>query len=116
MRRIRGSWFIQLYSRNNTFYFRLPNSFPDMYAIACAGSMASGGSVAQEPYRLPDATNLNGKAGLYIFAAEVVVGLTANIVMNGMARHAVNKNYPVALSGNMRECFLDMDSGDIVYY
>jgi hypothetical protein len=99
-------FFLPLVKSSNTYHFHLPHDLPNMYAILSAGSMAqrdildNSGSIQTNP------------------AAELI-GIAANVAYNAHQNKLIrNKQRNImtnGLSQDMRECFLDMDSGDIVY-
>jgi hypothetical protein len=100
-------FFLPLVSRNSTFYFYLPHSLPNMYAMLSIGSMAT-----QDILDNSGSVQTNTYADLGALAIGAIFGVRENRVIK-------DKREKIALGGrggDLRQCFLDMDSGDVVYY
>lgn len=105
-----GERFIQLYDnvylkavqQGNTFWFRIPYSFPDMYSLLCLEDISQTGR------------------GNSAVTTGNLIGDMAGTVLSGAVdasnisdeRKKVNKN---AGEHDFRGCFIDMDTGDFMY-
>lgn len=101
-----GRCFLTMYKRNNTFYFNVPVSLPNMYSIISESGMyydhsfpSSGGST-------------NPIANLAEVAMGTVQQHNYNKSISEKKQETINQG---RISSNFRFCFLDMDTGDIIY-
>ncbi len=103
-----GRYFLALNKINNTFYFNVPYSLPNMYSI-----------VSERLLKTPNVTSnqLTSSANPYIALIGGAVGIAKQIKVDKQVRsekqEIINKGL---VRGDLRTCFLDMDTGDIIYY
>jgi hypothetical protein len=90
--------------QHNTFFFYLPHTLPDMYAILSAATVGGQGTFSSSP-------NPGGVGGLIIGAVGAGVQAQKNHLANVQKENVLIQG----LRGDLRHCFLDMDSGDVVY-
>jgi hypothetical protein len=90
--------------QHNTFFFYLPHTLPDMYAILSAATVGGQGTFSSSP-------NPGGVGGLIIGAVGAGVQAQKNHLANVRKENVLIQG----LRGDLRHCFLDMDSGDVVY-
>ena len=95
-------FYVQLKRFNNSFYFYVPQSLPNMYALtSLENGAANSGNVA-----VPTTGNLIAALITTIAATAINIGVeaakTKRILQNG-------------LQSGFRDCYIDMDTGDIVY-
>jgi hypothetical protein len=93
---VKQNQYVRLIARGNTFYFTVPRSLPDMYSLLdmewIERASTEGGA-----NHSPGAAILSGM----IHAAT--------------ASSAIKKAKAAGMKGNFRTCYIDMDSGDIVF-
>ena len=100
-------FFLPLVRRNNTFCFHLPNQLPNMYAMLSAESLPPTGYTLDNPG--PGITNL------YVASAALVIGVISQAVKNQVINKRQDKIASYGTSADLRQCFLDMDCGDVVF-
>jgi hypothetical protein len=114
---ILGKYFVPLEKMNNTFYFYVPHSFPDIVAIIPNWNLfdinADGGGQ-------PDFSGMDGRAFLVLVGVSIVVAITIAIV-RGIKKSNLRKKEAGSISHiypgeNFRNCFLDIGKGDIIYH
>ena len=102
-----GRFFLPLYKMNNTFYFNVPNALPNMYSIISEKLLQfEGYENAAISTDNPYANLVGGIVGIIQEYRDNkrIYKEKQNILGNGL------------LNEDMRICFLDMDTGDIIYY
>jgi hypothetical protein len=100
-------FFLPLVSRNNTFYFYIPNSLPNMYAMLTAGQLT--------PQSILDNSS-SIQTNTYADLTGLVIGAIFQAGENRAIKNKLKKVTLYGTGGDLRQCFLDMDSGDVVYY
>ncbi|MDR0791825.1 MAG: hypothetical protein LBE82_00840 [Chitinophagaceae bacterium] len=94
--RLPGNKFVKLLPKDNTFYFTVPASSPNMYSLL---SMAD--------VQVPD------------YSAYTGGGILGAIIGNAIENAELRKKRKQIASNEMtnffRKCYIDMDSGDIIY-
>ena len=104
--KVKEHYFLPLYKTGSTFYFYVPYSLPNMKVIQYDRFNPTAGS--------PDL----GPSNSNLFATLIV--LTGSLVIDGAVQSAADKRRKAfvasAKNNEMRDCFLDMDTGDIIYY
>lgn len=93
--------YLQLDKLNNTFYFNVPNSLPDMYALLSIEA------IKNESYIESSITG-NGFADLI---AGAISG-TVDAIIKKSKENTIRKE---GFKNNFRKCFIDMSCGDIIY-
>ena len=101
---IKGTCLIPLIRKNNTFYFYVPNQLPNMYSIISSKNLRTIGDNGVQ-------AGENGWAGLAIDG----IGLMIKLIVNTSVISKAERIYNNGVGNDMRNCFIDMDSGDIVY-
>ena len=93
--------FLKLRKQNNTFEFHIPHSLPDMYTILSIS----------ENYRLTAISPAN--------SGNILFDLTSAFLTSAIDRatkaSAENKINQERIKHNFRTCFINMDSGDIIF-
>lgn len=99
------AFYLQLEKKNNTFYFYLPHDLPNMYAFLSATQMGTTPIGSDRVY--------SGNA----LAGALVSGTAAGIQTSKNAATAARRENvtEMGMNSGWRRCFLDMDSGDIIY-
>ncbi len=118
--------FIPLQRQNNSFYFSVPTSLPNMYSIIFRrmfpGDFVDASSFGNVPLDFSGAQFNNGAAVLIGLGIIATIGITVAIVneIKKKNQHDPKKTikpiHQKIVDQTMRDCFLDMDSGDIVYH
>ena len=102
-----AQYFLPLERRNNRLYFYVPHSLPDMHTIifhvSPAGLSSSGAYDNLSRYSNNSSVAVLGAA----------LGLMVDIIRN--SRNTMNEKNKTVNNEDMRNCFLDMDTGDIIY-
>lgn len=85
---------------NNTFYFEVPNSLPDMYALLSIEAMR------QE-------SNTSGNSGNAL--ADIISGAVSSTIDAIIKKSKENSIRKESSKTNFRKCFIDMTCGDFIY-
>jgi hypothetical protein len=93
----------------NTFYFNVPYSLPNMYALLSERLYYFGNTFLDI---LTQTSNPNGG----IVSAGVEIAKQNKYNRQVLAKKQEILNQAFLNNKDMRTCFLDMDSGDIIYY
>ena len=123
-----GKWYIRLFNnfylpaevRNNTFYFHIGEQFDKVFnitlmnnkAVLFAGSMPVGGAPDENSVFKPD--NLSGSP------VAIVVGIIGFGLINELISHIKARQNEFSVSEEYypfgSNSFIDMDTGNIIYY
>ena len=93
--------FLKLHKQVNTFAFYIPHSLPDMYTILSLS----------ENYRLTAASAANSGNIFFDLASIVVIG-TIDGITKASTKNRINRE---SIKHNYRNCFINMESGDIIF-
>jgi hypothetical protein len=93
--------FQKLHRKNNTFEFYIPYSLPDMYTLLSL----------KENYRLRDAYT-SSTGNILVDLAATATGAVIEVAGKKSAEHRIDRE---AVKHDFRTCFIDMESGDIIY-
>lgn len=105
--RISDTSYLKLIKENNTFFFRVPNSLPDMHALLSI----------EEQYRAGDGPTV-------IYSNGAILSLVATIINTTIVRSSGKKTrkskeaelIEKSQQFNLyRKCILNMDNGDIIF-
>jgi len=97
-----GNAYVKATKQNGTFHFYIPYSFPDMYSLLSQEALPSKTGSSSTPS--------SGKL-LVDLAVIVVEGIIDAFVKSSKEEKILNEGYKHAF----RYCYIDMDSGDIIY-
>jgi hypothetical protein len=100
-KQLKRNVFQKLHRRNNTFEFYIPYSLPDMYTNLSL----------KENYRLSGGSFSSTGNILFDLAAALGGGVAEGISKKSSA----NRIDRESVKHDFRNCFIDMDSGDIIY-
>ncbi|SRR5579871_46933 len=116
-----GKYLLPLNKRGNTFYFDLPKTMPDMRTMIQLGPIYGGLGNGFTPVL----SGMDAKGAVIFLGVIVAVAITFVIVEsiikvikknNSKTEKSAAKNaVPIFKENNFRHCFLDMDTGDIIY-
>jgi hypothetical protein len=102
---IMGCYLLPLRKQDNSLHFSLPESIPDMYDIICS----------EMPYTPGNHYNqLAYSSDRYIALTSLITGATVQDNA-GLQRAKMERRFQDQ-KNQARECYLNMDSGDIIYY
>ena len=93
--------YLKLGRLNNTFYFYVPYTLPDMYAML---SMEKTGD---------DFVSAPSTGNILADLVGIVVTASIDYGIETAKNKKIRKN---GLKSNYRNCYIDMDTGDIIYY
>jgi hypothetical protein len=94
--RLPGNKFVKILPRDNTFYFNVPASSPNMYSIF---------SIADIPPNY----------GSYYYANDISWVLAGDAIGNAEVREERRYILKSEMKDYFRKCYIDMDTGDIIY-
>ena len=101
----RRAFYLQLEKKNNTFYFYLPHDLPNMYAFLSATQMGT------TPIGSNRVNSGNALAGALVSGIAAGTQISKNAATAARGENVTE----MGMNSGWRRCFLDMDSGDIVY-
>lgn len=120
---ILGKYFVQIEKMNNTFYFYIPHSLPDMFIIMPNWNLfyinPGGGSSDFNNFG-NGFGNMDARAFIVLIGVVIVVAITV-AVLRSIERNNQRKKEAELMSQiypgeNFRNCFIDMGTGDIIYH
>ena len=98
---------IPLIKKNNTFYFYVPNILPNMYSIISSKNLRTIGGNGDN--------GIQGNGNAWVELAIDGIGFIIKTIVNSGVDAKKERIYNNGMGDDMRNCFIDMDSGDIVY-
>jgi len=111
--------FLPLECRDNTFYFQVPRTLSDRHLVQLLKKQGA----PPAPPSLPESSGngfsptLDGKAGLVLIGALIVVGITYEITAASITHARIkDRDRKIKIRTDFREAMFDMDSGAITYY
>jgi len=117
-------YFLPLHKINNRFYIYAPYTLPNMYYMAAAMKYSPVSSPVNSHVGYGSGTNFmpsNGKAAIIVLAVFVTVVIVAITILE-IEKGEEHKYHPIETAAksinenDLRNAFIDMDSGDIMYY
>jgi hypothetical protein len=120
---ILGKYFVPLEKKNNTFYFYVPHSLPDMFIIMPNWNLfyINPGRGSSDFNNFGNGFgNMDARAFIVLIGVVIVVAITV-AVLKSIERNNQRKKEAELMSQiypgeNFRNCFIDMGTGDIIYH